>query len=217
MIKKMIKNKKGSISIIGIIITIIIVTALAGYISILNSSWVFNEVQSIMDLCATNALQQSIDSQALRKEILGVKNPSTGSSGTDTSISSNGDWKTKTQAEKNKINDILKALYQAELNKNISTNSMILGVKLVNFESDLVYSSWGSTYNSNAKSRPQLRLQAVTQITLKANSQFDGLNNYKLSLFNAKNKGTIDITVAGVTGDGKVILTVRTLSRILYK
>lgn len=215
MKKNIIRNKNGSISIIGVIITIIIVTALAGYVSILNSSWVYNEVQSIMDLCSTNALQQSIDSQALRKEILGVSDPSSGSSGTDTSIGNNGQL--ASSVNQTKINNILKSLYQAELNKNIKTNSMILGVKLVNFESDLVYSSWGATYGGSAKSRPQLRLDAITQITLKANSQFDGLNNYKLNMFNAKNKGNIQISVAGVTGDGKVILTVRTLSRIIYK
>lgn len=215
MKKNIIRNKRGSISIIGIIITIIIVTALAGYMSILNSSWVFNEVQSIMDLCSTNALQQSIDSNALRKEILGVNNSSNGSSSSDTSIGNNG--QSAGSVNQTKINNILKALYQAELNKNIKTNSMILNVNLVRFESDLVYTSWGANYGGSAKSRPQLRLDATTQVTLKANSQFDGLNNYKLNMFNAKNNGNIQISVAGVTGDGKVILTVRTLSRIIYK
>lgn len=215
MKRNIIRNKNGSISIIGIIITIIIVTALAGYMSILNSSWVFNEVQSIMDLCSTNALQQSIDSNALRKEILGVNNSSNGSSSSDTSIGNNG--QSAGSVNQTKINNILKALYQAELNKNIKTNSMILNVNLVRFEADLVYTSWGANYNGSAKSRPQLRLDATTQVTLKANSQFDGLNNYKLNMFNAKNNGNIQISVAGVTGDGKVILTVRTLSRIIYK
>lgn len=213
--KNIIKNKKGSVSIVGIIITIIIVTALSGYLSIVNSSWVYNEVQSIMDLCATNALQQSIDSKALRKEILGVTDPTTGSSGTDTSIGDKGNG--KDSVNKNKVNAILKSLYEAELSKNMGTNSMITNIKLVSFNSDLVYESWGATYDNTAKKRPQLRLDAVTQITLKANSQFDGLNNYNVKFFNAKNGSNFNIQVNGVTGDGKVVLTVRTLSRVLYK
>lgn len=210
--KKIIKNKKGSISIIGIIITIIIITALSGYLSIMNSSWVFNEVQSIMDLCATNTLQQSIDSQALRKEILGVKDPSTGSS-SDTSISNTG----KINVNAQKVNNILLSLYQAELNKNMRKNNLMTDIKLVSFDADLVYQSWGATYNNQAKNRPQLRLNAVTQVTIKANSQFDGLNNYNVNFFNAKNGTNFSIKVAGVTGDGKVVLTVRTLTRVLYK
>ena len=65
--KSLLKNNKGSISIIGVIITIIIVTVLSGYLGILNSSWVYNEVQSIMDLSATNTLQASLDTEALRR------------------------------------------------------------------------------------------------------------------------------------------------------
>lgn len=213
--KNIIKNKKGSISIVGIIITIIIVTALSGYMSIMNSSWVYNEIQSVMDLCATNALQQSIDSQALRKEILGVSDPTTGNSGTDTSIGNNGQWQNNVNLKK--VNNILEGLYRAELDKNISTNDMITNINLVSFDADLVYESWGATYNGTAKKRPQIRLDAVTQITLKTNSEFDGLNNYNVKFFNAKNGKDFSIKVSGVTGDGRVVLTVRTLSRVLYK
>lgn len=216
--KNIINNKKGSISIIGVIITIIIVTTLAGYLSIMNSSWVFNEVQSIMDLCATNALQQSIDSKALRKEILGVNNTTNGSSDATTSIDTNGNGKVS-QA---KITSLLRPLYENELKKNIKVNAssggLITAFEIKHFKADLVYSSWGANYNGVAKKRPQLRLDAVTQITIKADSQFDGLNNYKLDFYNAKTSNNdIKITVNGVTGDGRVILTVRTLSRMLYK
>lgn len=211
--KRYILNKKGSISVVGVIITIIIVTVISGYISILNSSWVYNEVQSIMDLCSTNTLQQSIDSEVLRKEILGVKEFRSDSSGNDTKITDTGVGHVNNQ----KITSILKNMYQAELNKNVRTNNMIQKIQLVSFDADLTYNSWGATYNNKAKNRPQLRLDAVTQITLKANSKFDASNNYSIKYFNAKNNGNINIQVSDITGDGRVILTVRTLSRVLYK
>lgn len=211
--KSLLKNNKGSISIIGVIITIIIVTVLSGYLGILNSSWVYNEVQSIMDLSATNTLQASLDTEALRREILGVNDGT--SSNSSTSIGSQGQG--ASSVNQNKINSTLRAIYQNELNKNLGTNSIITGINLVSFDADLVYTSWGSTYNGSAKSRPQLRLDAVVQVKIKINKDFDGLSSYNLKMFNAKNGGDITISVAGVTGDGETILNVRTLSRILYK
>lgn len=211
-----INNKKGNISIIGIIIAIIIVTAISGFLSIMNSSWIYNEVQSIMDLCAINTLQSSIDSQALKKEVLGVNNDlNDGSSTDDTSI--NSDAIDYSNINKTKVNNILKIIYQEELNKNIKTNNMISNIKLVSFNGDLVYSDWGANYEGVTKKRPQLRLDAITQITLKTNSQFDTLDNYDLHFFDSKNNGNITINVAGVTADGNIILTVRTLTRVLYK
>lgn len=209
--KDILKNEKGSISVLGVIVTIIIVTVLSGYVSILNSSWVLNEVQSIMDLCATNALQSSLDSEALRKEVFGVVDEN--GSSANTSISNNGTG----VVDQRKVNSILKNLYQKELNNNISPQGLIKKASLVSFDSDLVYSDWGVNYNSNSKKRPQLRLDAVVQITLKANSEFDGLNNYKLERYNAKNNQNMQITVNGVSNDGEVILTVRTLTRMVYK
>ena len=211
--KSPLKNNKGSISIIGVIITIIVVTALSGYLGILNSSWVYNEVQSIMDLSATNTLQASLDTEALRREILGVNDGS--SSSASTSIGSQGQG--ASSVNQTKINSTLKAIYQNELNKNLGTNSIITGINLVSFDADLVYTSWGATYNGTAKSRPQLRLDAVVQVKIKINKDFDGLSSYNLKMFNAKNGGDITISVAGTTGDGETILNVRTLSRILYK
>ena len=122
--KSLLKNNKGSISIIGVIITIIIVTVLSGYLGILNSSWVYNEVQSIMDLSATNTLQASLDTEALRREILGVNDGA--SSNSSTSIGSQGQG--ASSVNQNKINSTLRAIYQNELNKNLGTNSIITGI-----------------------------------------------------------------------------------------
>lgn len=212
----LIKNKKGSIAIIGIIISLIIVTAITGYITIVNSSWVYNEIQSIMDICTTNALQNSIDSEALRKEILGVKNNNgISASTTETSIKSDGTG--RDTVDMNKVNATLESLFNKELKKNTSTGKMITNINIVKFSTELTYDSWGAVYGSKSKERPQLIMDSTVQITLKSSSEFDGLSNHSLKLYNARSGNDFNIKVNGTTADGRVVLTVRTLSRVLYK
>ena len=63
------KSNKGSIAIIGIIMTIIVVTLISGFLNMNNITWVSNEIQSILDVSTTTALQACLDDDKLRKEM----------------------------------------------------------------------------------------------------------------------------------------------------
>lgn len=211
---KLQNNKKGSISIMGIIIALILVTVITGFMNVLASSYVYNEVQSIMDLSSINAMQYSIEDEALKREILGVENPS-GQLEDDTIIHSDGTFNNK--VIQSKINQTLLKYYRRELSNQIKSNSLIKNYKIVNCNGELEYDSWGANYNGQKKQRPQLSFNSVVQVTIKSDKEFDTVDNYSLKLFNARNKGTINISVDGKTADGNLVLTIRTLSRLIYK
>ena len=206
-IKKVLKQKKGNLSILGIFLVLIVITVIAGTININNASWIVNEVQSIMDISATNALQNSLDTKALRDEIISVL-------GSDSSVENDG----KVVVEQDKVNKIVKDKYIQEINRAIKTNDLIKSFKIVRFNSELEYSSWGLNYGTNTnKRRPQLSIDSVIQITLKYNEKYDGLNTKNLNVYDAKSGGNFTINVAGKTNDGEIILTVRNLSRLVYR
>lgn len=217
------RSKKGSISMIGIIITLIGITVLSGFMAILNSSYVINEVEAIMELSSTNAIQKSIDTELLRQEMLGIIDPTTGKPGKDTTISHDGDGAVKVNNQK--ITTIMRNNYQRELNRNVAPGGLIQAVRLVHFDSSLVYSKWGTNYTlkeygmaiEDGKLRPQIVINSVVQIDLKATSKFDGLNNYNLNLYNAFNGQNMTVAVSGVAEDGTVTLTVQTMARSIYR
>ena len=206
IIKKKFKDKNGSIAIIGVILALIIVTIITAYVNMTNSSWVVNEVQSIMDLSNTNALQLSVDSDMLKKEMLAIEQKNY--------VTSDGHVK----VNQDMLNKIVGNNLKAQLANNIKTSSLIDSVQIKYIKPELLYTNWGLNYDGNKeKARPQLILDSVVQITLKHSKEFDNLDGKTIKTYNARTGNDIQISVNGRSGDGKVVLTVRSLTRMVYR
>lgn len=71
-LKQMLKNKKGSFSILFVILTFIGVLIVTAFVDILIESWTIEEVQSIMDTSSVSALRVGVDETKLRVGIFDV-------------------------------------------------------------------------------------------------------------------------------------------------
>jgi hypothetical protein len=65
-LKQILKEKKGSFSILFVIITFVAVMVATAFVDILIESWSMQEVQSIMDTSGVSALRASVDETKLR-------------------------------------------------------------------------------------------------------------------------------------------------------
>lgn len=203
------KNQKGSISMIGIILTIIIVTMIAGFISLNKSSWTASELQSVIDISSINALNGSIDEAKLKEQVFAVK-------GTNASI----DTKTSPMNivyDTAEVNRVVGSNFQKELNKQVSVNHMIKSIAVKKANAELVLTDWGTNASAKKKARPQLTLDSVVQVVIENTAEFDTAGSHVLNYKDAKTGAITSITVDGVTKDGNVVLTVRCLTRIVYR
>lgn len=212
--KNLLNNKKGDIAIIYVIFALIIVTIITAFLTMNKTSFLFNEIQSVMDSSATTAITFSVDKTKLKKEILAVGN---------SYISSDGTKKSINQSE---LDRIIKQNYLNLLSKNIGTNNIngVMGYELVNFSTEMTYDSWGvnatdkKTGTYRAKKRPQIIMDATVKVRLKSYTDYDTLGNYTMRMYNArKPSNDITISVAGKTNDGEIVLIVRTVARIVYR
>ena len=200
------KSNKGSIAIIGIIMTIIVVTLISGFLNMNNITWVSNEIQSILDVSTTTALQACLDDDKLRKEILEVDGTGSYVNNDGTRFVNNTELKAATKIK-----------FEESLNKHIKTNEFIKDIDIVRFDATLQYSNWGSNFNGTQKYRPQLTMDATVLITFKGFKEFDGLDSRVAKIYDAKNNRDVEISVAGVNSDGNYTLMIRTLSRLIYR
>ncbi|EMH2709889.1 hypothetical protein SI855_002633 [Clostridioides difficile] len=206
-IKNRLNNNNGSIAIVGCALILVFVTVATGFLSLSNSSWVLNEVQSIMDLSTTNALQQSINNEYLRQEVINVSN-------SDSSISNDG----VLNVDNKLLSDVISTSFRKELNRQVGLTPFIQKIDINYLKPEFVYENWGLNYAGDSnKERPQLILDSIVQITLKNYREFDNLGSYIINEYNARDNGNMKISVEGKTGDGNLILTIRTLSRLVYR
>lgn len=212
MVKPKIKKTDGAISIIFIVLTLILITIITAFLTLNKTSFLFNEIQSVMDTSATTSLVYSIDKNKLKQEIIAVG---------DSYIYSDGSKKNINQSQ---LDSIIKQKYIEQLNANISTGNIdgVNSYKIVSFSTELTYDDWGVNATTNnvlsRKKRPQLIMNSVVQVTVDSYTDFDTLGTYTLNLYNARtSKNDISISVAGTTNDGKIILNVRTMARVVYR
>lgn len=186
--------------------TIIVVTLISGFLNMNNITWVSNEIQSILDVSTTTALQACLDDDKLRKEILQVDGTGSYVNNDGTRFVNNTELKAATKIK-----------FEESLNKHIKTNEFIKDIDIVRFDATLQYSNWGSNFNGTQKYRPQLTMDATVLITFKGFKEFDGLDSRIAKIYDAKNNRDVEISVAGVNSDGNYTLMIRTLSRLIYR
>lgn len=203
------RNKKGDTSLMGVIIAFIAITMIASFFNITKKNYVKNEIQSILDVSTINALNNSIDKTAMREEIYRVK-------GTNEYIDKRGGI-TVINHDSTNMKNTIKSNLEFELTRNIKTTGVITNYKVENIETSLINSSTGVNYGSTAKTKPQLYMDATISFEMEDAKEFDALTTRSYSIKNAFSGNSYNITISGVTKDGKVKLIVRTTSRVVFK
>lgn len=205
-----IRNQKGDISLLGILIVLIGITMISSFFNITKKSWVKSELQSILDISTINALSQSIDRDKMREQIYQIK-------GTGKYIDMRGGY--PTYGEDPAYKNVIKTNLSNELKKNIkaSASGTIISYNIKNFDSNLYYTSKGVNSNNSSQSKPQLYMEAVILLDIKNIKDFDDLNSYNLEFKNAISSNISNVTVVETKKDGITTIAVRTTSRIVFK
>lgn len=204
-----IRNQKGDISLLGILIVLIGITMISGFFNITKKSWVKSELQSILDISTINALSQSIDRDKMREQIYQIK-------GTGKYIDIRGGY--PTYGNDPSYKNVIKTNLSNELKKNIkASNGTIISYNIKHFDSDLYYTSKGVNSNNSPQVKPQLYMEAVILLDIKNVKDFDNLNSYNLEFKNAISSNISNVTVVETKKDGITTIAVRTTSRIVFK
>lgn len=206
-----IRNQKGDISLLGILIVLIGITMISGFFNIAKKSWVKDELQSILDISTINALSQSIDRDKMREQIYQIK-------GTGKYIDMRGGY--PTYGNDPSYKNVIKTNLSNELKKNIkASNGTIISYNIKHFDSDLRITPKGVTsgFNIVPQVKPQLYMEAVILLDIKNIKDFDDLNSYNLEFKNAISNNISNVTVVETKKDGITTIAVRTTSRIVFK
>lgn len=194
-------EKKGAYSLIIVSLTLILVLAFAGYNDIMRQTFVVNETQQIMDTAALNALNSTVDIEQLRNEVLAMdeNNAITGFN----------------QGELREYEQAIQEAYQYELFNMIGTNETIPYIRIENTTVDFNLDAWGTGVNRNSK--PQITLDAVVVLGVKANSEFDVYDpDSATTYFNGGRNENFVVQKRGRTGDGLVELALHNTTRLIY-
>ena len=204
-----IRNQKGDISLLGILIVLIGITMISGFFNITKKSWVKSELQSILDISTINALSQSIDRDKMREQIYQIK-------GTGKYIDMRGGY--PTYGNDPSYKNVIKTNLSNELKKNIkASNGTIISYNIKHFDSDLYNTPKGVNSNNAPQVKPQLYMEAVILLDIKNIKDFDDLNSYNLEFKNAISSNISNVTVVETKKDGITTIAVRTTSRIVFK
>lgn len=194
-------NKKGAYSIIIVPLILIMVLAFAGYTDIMNQTYVVNETQQVMDTAALNALNSTVDIEQLRNEVLAMdeNNAVTGVN----------------QADLRAYERAIEEAYSYELFNMIGTSEAIPNIRIENIVVDFNLDRWGT--GAQRENKPQITLDAVVVLEVKANSEFDVYDpNSATSYFNGGRNNNFVVQKRGHSGDGRVELALHNTTRLLY-
>lgn len=204
-----IRNQKGDISLLGILIVLIGITMISSFFNITKKSWVKSELQSILDISTINALSKSIDRDKMREQIYQIK-------GTGKYIDMRGG--NPVFGNDPSYKNVIKTNLSNELKKNIkASNGTIISYDIKHFDSNLCYTLKGVNSNNSSQFKPQLYMEAVILLDIKNVKDFDDLNSYNLKFQNAISSNISSVTVVETKKDGITTIAVRTTSRIVFR
>lgn len=200
-------NKSGSTSIIYVVLIMILVMIVAGFVDVTGKVWTLNEFQSIADLTAHNVLYSSIDLETLRYEILQSNNEALDSE--DLSLINN-------HIASNKYKQELIKQYESQLNESIKNSSAYdadFEVKTLDIKFQFV--DWG--IGDSSKARPQITMDTYIVVTSNGFGMFDNLTKFAINYTNAQTGSSQTIKYGNTTEDGKTILFIRNMTRLIYR
>lgn len=184
----MLRDNRGVISMLFVIVLLIVMIAVMGFIGILNRTMAINEVQGIMDTTGVIALRKAVDESKAREGELYVD-------------------------ESAARNNFIQTLNES-LSGYVGGNRMI---ESYNIQSVRVMKGSSSTVGVT-QGIDDYYIEAVTRLTYSTYSLIDGVNFHSLNFYDFLSSGeNSSITVSSNSGDGKVNVLVRTVSKITLR
>lgn len=211
LLKSKTSNKRGAFSILMVVLTLILVTALTAYMDILNQKWTLNEVQTVMDTAGINTLQNQVNNAALRAEILSL-DAGNNISDQDYADRSKG---TFTPSEQQKYKSDMAIYYKSELEKQIKDRTNITEYEVERVDITFSYDDWG--LGKTTKKLPQITLDAVVRMRVEQSGVFDNSIGVRRTMYSARNNANFTVTYNGKTDDGQTELIVRSVTRLVYR
>lgn len=196
------QNKKGSYSIIAVILMFISMLAITAYVDILSKTYVLNELQNIMDTTGLSVLQTAFDDKRLKEEMLALNGENYIDTERGTQILGNYEQQ-------------LYSRYIQSIEQSIRTNQSITYFQITSFDAFFERSTWG--LGSTGLSRPQIGLDVIALVKIRTSSYFDTADVIEKYFYNAKSNNTFVITYQGTNQNGETELMIRSVVRLVYK
>ena len=207
-----IRNQKGAYSILSAVLILTMVTAMMGYIDILNKKWAVNEVQTIMDSSGINTLQNQVNNKALRAEIISL-DPNAGNiDGGDFADTTTGGFSASAQQ---KYKSDMALYYQKEIDNQIKNGTNITDYNIERVDVVFSYDNWG--LGETTRKLPQITLDSVVRMKVKTTGVFDDMLGVSRTMYSARNNANFTVTYNGQTDDGETELIVRSVTRLVYR
>lgn len=204
MINKL-KEKKGQISVIMVILIMILCYMIAGMVDIGTRQWGLRETQTKIDIAGMNALYNSVNLDSLRLEILDIGGSGISSDGTGADSLNSSQYESKVRDE-----------YRRELSA-ITYGGARPEIRYTNV--DFEYSNTGLGYKgSSAKSRPQVLLESIVSYTVDSSLVTDSLNlNKGGTVTSSLSNTSFTISVQDTAQDGMAILLIHSETKLVLK
>lgn len=205
--KSLLKSQKGFISML-VTILLLIGVIIIGYLLDSNSQdFVLREIEGIMDTSAINTFNRTISIEKLKQETFGFD------TGGEIKASDPDGTYTLPQVTV----DLIKDTYKDELNRQASTNSLILEMTPLEINLEFAKSKWGG--GSSTKSRPYLVLESFVKVRMKHSQAFDYSATYQNQKFASYKNGVTDVTITGLgtPRDGEMVMVIRCTSRLFHR
>lgn len=211
-LKAILKNERGSYSIIAAILVITLVTCLAAYVDIVNMRWALNEVQTVMDASGINTLQNQVNNKALRAEILSLSSSDSDITDQDYADVNRGSF---TKKEQEYYKQEMREYYLQEIARQIKFVEKITEYDVERVDITFSYDEWG--LGETRRPLPQVTLEAIVRMRVATTPYFDEYSQVSRTLYSSRNNANFTVTYNGTAGDGQTELIVRSVTRLVFR
>lgn len=110
---------------------------------------------------------------------------------------------------------VAKGTFRATLTNTMNGADKILSYRFINSEVELYKDTFG--LGQTSKSREQALIDSTIVIVVESSQIFDVVPGAYDTYYNSRDNAYFDVTYLGKTDDGKVELSVRSVSRVVYR
>lgn len=182
-----IKSKKGVLTIKYVILIMIGIITIVGFFDFTVKSYVFREIQSILDISGVSALQAGVDTTKLRDEIFDVNE------------------------------SYVRKEYKRMIAKSINEDEMITSFKMRDSDIDFhtYRSKWGVGVSN--KTHYQAKLDSVARVRIKSSEIFDVHPYISKRYYNSFSNRYFTVQYNGTSENGETELLIRSVTRVVYR
>lgn len=211
-LKEKLNNVKGAYSVMITVLILIMVTAMTGYVDIMNKKWAVSEVQTVMDTAGINTLQNQVNNTALRAEIFSLSQDPDDISDQDYADRAS---ETFTAQEQQKYKSDMALYYKSELDRQIKGRTNVTEYDVERVDITFSYDDWG--LGETTRKLPQITLDAVVRMRVKQTGMFDNITMIQRTMYSSRNNANFTVTYNGQAEDGQTELIVRSVTRLVYR